>query len=48
LLFGLISITEAEIIVNGFIIKNDFGKAFVSVGGIIENPEMYRKKRGCV
>ena len=46
MLFGLISITEGEIIVNGFSIKNDFEKAIVSVGGIIENPEMYQYLTG--
>lgn len=46
MLFGLISITEGEILVNGFSIKNDFEKAIVSVGGIIENPEMYKYLTG--
>ena len=46
MLFGLISITEGEILVNGFSIKEDFEKAIVSVGGIIENPEMYKYLTG--
>ena len=46
MLFGLISITEGEILVNGFSIKNDYEKAIVSVGGIVENPEMYKYLSG--
>jgi len=46
MLFGLISITEGEILVNGFSIKDDFEKAIVKVGGIIENPEMYKYLTG--
>lgn len=46
MLFGLISMTEGEILVNGFSIKHDFEKAIVRVGGIIENPEMYKYLTG--
>lgn len=46
MLFGLISITEGEILVNGFSIENDYEKAIVSVGGIVENPEMYKYLTG--
>ncbi|EGW36174.1 ABC transporter ATP-binding protein [Desulfosporosinus sp. OT] len=46
MLFGLVSITEGEILINGFSIKNDYEKAIASVGGIVENPEMYRYLTG--
>ncbi|HZK56141.1 MAG TPA: ABC transporter ATP-binding protein [Desulfosporosinus sp.] len=46
MLFGLISITEGEILINGFSIKHDFEKAIESVGGIVENPEMYQYLTG--
>lgn len=46
MLFGLISITEGEILINGYSIKNDYEKAIVHVGGIIENPEMYKYLTG--
>jgi len=46
MLFGLISMTEGEIIINGFSITNDFEKAIASVGGIVENPEMYKYLTG--
>lgn len=46
MLFGLISITEGEIFINGYSIKNDYEKAIVHVGGIIENPEMYKYLTG--
>ena len=46
MLFGLISITEGEILINGYSIKNDYEKAIAHVGGIIENPEMYQYLTG--
>src|SRR5665648_711625 len=46
MLFGLISITEGEILINGFSIKHDFEKAIESVEGIVENPEMYQYLTG--
>lgn len=46
MLFGLISITEGEILINGYSIKSDYEKAIVHVGGIIENPEMYKYLTG--
>lgn len=41
MLFGLISITEGEILINGYNIKSAYENAIVHVGGIIENPELY-------
>ena len=46
MLFGLISITKGEILINGYSIKGDYEKAIVHVGGIIENPEMYKYLSG--
>lgn len=46
MLFGLISITEGEILINGFSIEKDYEEAIVSVGGIVENPEMYKYLSG--
>lgn len=46
MLFGLISITKGEIFINGYSIKSNFEKAIVHVGGIIENPEMYKYLTG--
>ena len=46
MLLGLISITEGEIFINGFSIKKDFEKAIAGVGGIVENPDMYKHMTG--
>lgn len=46
MLFGLISITEGEILINGRNIKDDFETAISRVGGIIENPELYKYLSG--
>jgi len=46
MLFGLSSITAGEILINGYSIKSDYEKAIVHVGGIIENPEMYKYLTG--
>ncbi|MCB8815904.1 ABC transporter ATP-binding protein [Desulfosporosinus shakirovi] len=46
MLFGLISISEGEISVNGFSITDDFEKAIAGMGGIVENPEMYKYLTG--
>jgi ABC-2 type transport system ATP-binding protein len=46
MLFGLISITEGEILINGHSIKSDYESAIAKVGGIVENPEMYKYLTG--
>ncbi|MBC8063146.1 MAG: ABC transporter ATP-binding protein [Clostridiaceae bacterium] len=46
MLLGLISITEGEIFINGFSIKKDFEKAIANVGGIVENPDLYKHLTG--
>ena len=38
---GLYSISEGEIFIDGKSVRKNFEKALASVGGIIENPEMY-------
>src|SRR5690606_16755630 len=43
---GLASITEGEVSICGHSIKKDFKKAVSLIGGIIENPEMYKYMTG--
>lgn len=42
LILGLLNIEDGEISVCGYNLKKDFEKAMAEVGGIIENPEMYK------
>ncbi|WP_096198963.1 ABC transporter ATP-binding protein [Bacillus sp. FJAT-45350] len=42
MLVGLMKMSAGEVLINGYSIKNDFEKAIAHVGGIIENPEMYK------
>jgi ABC-2 type transport system ATP-binding protein len=42
MMMGLMSITEGEIIISGKSITNDYSDAIQYVGGIVENPEMYK------
>ncbi|MBU9712151.1 ABC transporter ATP-binding protein [Evansella tamaricis] len=42
MMVGLMKITEGEIFINGFSVQKNFEKAIEHVGGIIENPEMYK------
>ncbi|MCY8005446.1 ABC transporter ATP-binding protein [Bacillus haynesii] len=42
MIVGLMSITEGDIQINDYSIKKDKEKALQQVGGIIENPEMYK------
>ncbi|ARK29834.1 ABC transporter ATP-binding protein [Halalkalibacter krulwichiae] len=42
MLVGLMKSTEGEVIINGYSIQKDFERAISHVGGIIENPEMYK------
>lgn len=46
MLVGLMKITEGEVIINGYSIQKNFEKAISHVGGIIENPEMYKYLSG--
>ena len=42
IIVGLLSLDEGEISVGGFNIKKNFEKALSGIGGIVENPEMYK------
>lgn len=42
MMMGLMSITEGEIIISGKNITNEYSDAIQYVGGIVENPEMYK------
>ncbi|MBB5171939.1 ABC transporter ATP-binding protein [Texcoconibacillus texcoconensis] len=46
MMVGLIGITEGEVLINGVSIKKNYEKAILNVGGIIENPEMYKFMSG--
>lgn len=46
MLVGLIDFDEGEISVCGADVRRDFEKAMANVGGIVENPEMYRYMTG--
>ncbi|MDR1905307.1 MAG: ABC transporter ATP-binding protein [Clostridiales bacterium] len=43
---GLASVTEGEIFIAGYSIRKNFKKAVSCLGGIIENPEMYKYMTG--
>ena len=43
---GLLSLDDGEISINGIDIKKNFEKAMANVGGIVENPEMYKYLTG--
>lgn len=42
MLLGLMKMNQGEILINGYNIERDFEKAIAHVGGIVENPEMYK------
>lgn len=42
MMVGLMGINEGEVLINGYSIEKNFEKAISHVGGIIENPEMYK------
>ncbi|NLP26033.1 MAG: ABC transporter ATP-binding protein [Clostridiales bacterium] len=43
---GLLSLDEGDIKINGISIKKDFEGAIAQVGGIVENPELYKYMSG--
>ncbi|NMF04188.1 ABC transporter ATP-binding protein [Clostridium beijerinckii] len=43
---GLIGISKGDIIINDYSIKNDFTNAVKNIGGIIENPDLYKYLSG--
>jgi ABC-2 type transport system ATP-binding protein len=46
MIMGLFSITEGHISICGFDIVSDFEKAMENVGGIVENPDLYKRLTG--
>lgn len=46
MILGLLNIEEGEILICGSNVSKDFEKAIGNVGGIIENPEMYKNLSG--
>jgi len=46
MLLGLMSMTKGEMYIDGFNIEKDFEKAIAKVGGIIENPDLYKYLTG--
>ncbi|MFD1396559.1 ABC transporter ATP-binding protein [Kroppenstedtia eburnea] len=42
MIVGLIGITGGEVLINGINLKENFEKTLSHVGGIVENPEMYK------
>lgn len=46
MMLGLISITSGEIFIEGKSIRKDYEQAIAKVGGIVENPDMYKYLTG--
>jgi ABC-2 type transport system ATP-binding protein len=46
MLLGLMSITKGEMYIDGVNVEKDFEKAIAKVGGIIENPDLYKYLTG--
>lgn len=46
MLLGLMSITKGEIYIDGLNVEKDFENAIAKVGGIIENPDLYKYLTG--
>ncbi|GCD11489.1 ABC transporter ATP-binding protein [Clostridium tagluense] len=46
MLLGLMSITKGEMYIDGINVEKDFEKAIAKVGGIIENPDLYKYLTG--
>lgn len=46
MIMGFLSIDKGEIVINGLNVKKDYEKAMASIGGIVENPEMYKNLSG--
>lgn len=46
IIVGLLSLDEGDIAVGGFDIRHNFEKALAEIGGIVENPEMYKYMTG--
>lgn len=46
MIVGLLSVDDGEIEVDGYDVGKDFEKALANVGGIVENPELYKYLTG--
>ncbi len=46
MLLGLMSITKGDIFIDGLNVEKDFEKAIAKVGGIVENPDLYKYLTG--
>lgn len=46
IIVGLLSLDDGDIAVGGFDIRRNFEKALAGIGGIVENPEMYKYMTG--
>ncbi|MBO5384474.1 MAG: ABC transporter ATP-binding protein [Ruminococcus sp.] len=46
MIVGLLSVDEGDITIGGYNIVKDFEKALAGIGGIVENPEMYKYLTG--
>lgn len=46
MIVGLLSVDEGNVLVDGFDVRRHFEKAMRNVGGIVENPEMYKYLTG--
>jgi ABC-2 type transport system ATP-binding protein len=42
MIMGLISMSEGQVVINGHDVTREFEQAMMSVGAIVENPEMYK------
>ena len=48
MILGFLSIDVGDIYINGYNLKKDYEKAMSNVGGIVENPEMYKDLSGLI
>lgn len=46
MIMGFLAVDEGEILINGINIRSDYESAMSSIGGIVENPEMYKDLSG--
>ena len=46
MIMGLFSITEGDIAVCGYNVETDFENAMQNIGGIVENPDLYKGMTG--
>ena len=46
MIMGFLSIDSGEIFLNGYNLKKDYETAMSYIGGIVENPEMYKDLSG--